>query len=738
MSPRAKSRKGKKSHPHEPPPAGNRQPPPVPLRLPVWKKAFFGLLVTVLVFVAAELLLLAFGVRPLAYDEDPYVGFSAQLPLFVDQTEPDGPPMMVTAVNKQHLFNRQQFVRDKPAGVYRIFCMGGSTSYGRPYDDRTSFCGWLRELLPVADPSREWEVINAGGISYASYRVALLMEELIQYEPDLFVIYSGQNEFLERRTYEGIIQMPASVRGLGGLLSRTRTYTAFKQLAHGAPRSKQALPQEVETLLDDTLGPDDFHRDDGFHEQVLAHYRYNLARMIDIARSVSARVILVLPASNLRDCSPFKSQHVAGLSAPQLQRWEDLYQTSEQDYDNSQWTDALAKLDEAQKIDPRHAELHYLRGRVLYALGRYPDAKAALQRARDEDVCPLRALSPMGQIVKDVATEREVPLVDFDALVEDRAEHGIPGDDLFLDHVHPTIEGNRLLALELLTVMVRAGAVQTAASWGPKTIQAVKKRVEDSLDEKAHGIALRGLSMVLGWAGKHEEARKLAARAAQMVPEDAEAHFRAGASAQQLEHFEEAAQFYQQALAMDPDHPQAHNKLGTLLHRKGDLNQALQHFQRAVQLLPDFADALNNLGVMMENQGKLVEAQMYYEGAVRAKPNNPQARYNLGGLFERQRKIPEAIEQYRTAIRLKPNSVEGHNNLGLVLERQGNLDEALTHYQHAIRLKPNYPEAHANIGVVYLRRRNPAKAIEQFERALSIDPEYEYAREGIKRARAMQ
>ena len=87
--------------------------------------------------------------------------------------------------------------------------MGGSTTFGRPYDDATSFCGWLRELLPELEPAHEWEVVNAGGVSYASYRVSLLMEELVKYDPDIFVIYSGQNEFLEDRTYRDIISHAA-------------------------------------------------------------------------------------------------------------------------------------------------------------------------------------------------------------------------------------------------------------------------------------------------------------------------------------------------------------------------------------------------------------------------------------------------------------------------------------------------------------------------------------------------
>ena len=92
---------------------------------------------------------------------------------FVEAT---GKQFRLTAVNKLEFFNGQTFPREKARGHYRIFCVGGSTTYGRPYDDKTSFSGWLRELLPMVDSGRDWEVINAGGISYASYRVAMLME----------------------------------------------------------------------------------------------------------------------------------------------------------------------------------------------------------------------------------------------------------------------------------------------------------------------------------------------------------------------------------------------------------------------------------------------------------------------------------------------------------------------------------------------------------------------------------
>ena len=182
------------------------------VRLPVWKKTLFALATTLLFFIVLECVLSAWGVQSVLYDEDPYVGFSSYIPLFVEKTEGDGARVMLTAGNKSRFFNPQKFPRDKGSGVRRIFCVGGSTTYGRPYDDHTSFCGWLREFLAVADPTHKWEVINAGGISYASYRVALVMEELAEYEPDLFVIYSGHNEFLERRTYAEIRDTPQMLR----------------------------------------------------------------------------------------------------------------------------------------------------------------------------------------------------------------------------------------------------------------------------------------------------------------------------------------------------------------------------------------------------------------------------------------------------------------------------------------------------------------------------------------------
>ncbi len=577
----------KSKHRFAEPPAETR-PSARRVVLPGWKKALFAVMATMLAFAAWEGLLAVFGVKPALYSADPYVGFSSSIPLFVEETAADGTQMMVTAPNKLRLFNAQQFPRKKAPGTFRIFALGGSTAYGRPYDDATSFVGWLREYLRALALDRKWEVINAAGISYASYREAKLMEELIAYQPDLFIVCSGQNEFLEERTYGKIRDLPESVRGAGALVSRTRTAAVVRKIVESLKHSSGAgdrpvtvLEGEVVTKLDNTVGPNAYTRDDALREQVLRHFRFNLARMVEIARSVGAGVIFITPATNLRDCSPFKSEHRAGLSSEDLRRWQTCFDQARQALTQGSDTAALAALDQAVQIDDRYVLVHFARGQILVRLGRFAEAKQAFERARDEDVCPLRALGPMPGIVAEVAAERQVPCIDFVAMQEARSEHGIPGAAVFLDHVHPTIESHRLLALELLKTMEREGLAKP--SWDEAVIRQVTQKVESSVDPAKQGIALMNLSKVLGWAGKLQEAHRLAVNGAQLNTNRADVQYQAGLCCQLLGQVDDAIRYYRRAVVLDPTASDPRGNLGVALEDKGEFLAASEQFEAAIR-----------------------------------------------------------------------------------------------------------------------------------------------------------
>ena len=701
------------------------------MKLSIWKLLLFAAVTVLACFAILEGVLFLAGVRPVLFDEDPYVGFTSQAPLFGEETGEDGTLQMVTAANKAPPFQEQRFPREKGGNTVRIFSLGGSTTYGRPYDDRTSFSGWLRAYLPVADPTREWEVINAGGVSYASYRVALLMEELIRYDPDIFIIYTGHNEFLERRTYKGIIEMPSALRGIGAAASRTRTFSVLRRAVDSVrdgPGSRiagadEVLPEEVETILENSIGPSDYTRDDAFKAQVVEHFRFNLLRMADIAQAAGARVVLVRPGSNLRSSTPFKSENRSDMSDAERVAWNGLWQSANRASAAGNWKEAMALADSAIKIDDRHAGLHFLRGEILWHLERYEEAKAAYVRARDEDICPLRILTPMEEVVAAVAEEREIPLVDFRSLAEGRSAHGTPGDEFFLDHVHPTIEGNRLLALSILGTLEREGYVRAAESWGDAAQQRVKAAVEKGFDRAFHGRALRNLARLMRWAGKHDEGYRTALRAVAIIPDDLEANIMVGSNAYHTGRYREAVAFFRKATALNPDHGESFIGLGDALLSMGDFEGAENAFLSALKIDPGLHVAHNNLGNVMLETGRLDEAAGQYREALRLQPDYAQSHHNLGLAAAKRGAFDEAIAHFKRAIEIDGKYGDAYNNLGSAYAAQGKMNEALRQFEAALRIDSGLAEARLNLGSALAESGRHEEAMAHFVEALQIDPD---------------
>ena len=641
------------------------------------KKLLFAVTACVCILLLAEVTLAILGVKPMRFQSDPYVGFSARLPLFVRQQD-----MMVTAENKRRIFNYQQFPARKPENTFRIFCIGGSTTYGHPYMDSTSFCGWLRAMLPKAAPSREWELINCGGVSYASYREALLMEELTKYQPDLFIILTGHNEFLEQRTYGELKRMPEIVRDADALLNKTRTYAVLKRSIDRKHKEQQTLPAEVDAILDHTVGPQAYHRDDALRKNVIDHFRFNLGRMVGIAHSAGAKVILVTPAVNLRNCAPFKSEHRAGINAPEVAEWQKLVRHAN-----------ISDLQEAVRIDPQYADTHYVLAHALWESKRFDEARAAFLRALDEDVCPLRALPEMIDGMRDAFRDRKVTFVDFVKLLEGKSPCGVPGEDWFLDHVHPTIEGHRVLALAVIDKMAEQGWAHLSSGWNTEVQQEVKRRVESTLTAKDHGVALCTLAKVIAWAGKDAEAYRIALRARALAPDDAAVHFEIGKNAARIGRKEEALESLRQAVSLQPNFAEAKALLASVLIDAGQFDEALRLNQEAVALHPDDARL------------RLVSA----------------------GLLSRANRPREASDACREALRINPDYAEAHNTLAWLLKDQGKLTEALEHFREAARLRPGMVQAMMGLAWVLATHpdshvRNPREALRLAERVVQLSP----------------
>ena len=103
---------------------------------------------------------------------------------------------------------------------FRVFCLGGSASAGWPHPADENWCAYLEAPLARALPDKQVQVINVSAHAYASYRVRLVFQQVMALDPDLILIWSGNNEFLERRTYSDRSRGLERARPDGGLGAR--------------------------------------------------------------------------------------------------------------------------------------------------------------------------------------------------------------------------------------------------------------------------------------------------------------------------------------------------------------------------------------------------------------------------------------------------------------------------------------------------------------------------------------
>jgi len=416
----------------------------------------------------------------LGLTEDPYVEFHSVRPLFATDDERQ---KMEVAANRFPLFRPESFDVVKSENEFRIFVLGGSTVQGRPYAIETSFTTWLELSLQAAAPERDWQVVNCGGVSYASYRLVPILEEVLAYEPDLIILYTGHNEFLEDRTYDHVKQMPSSLGQAYVTISNLKSFMLLRQMSGISTnppvgnKEKTKLAEEVDALLDYQNGLEDYHRDPQWKQGVIEHFQLNLQNMIQMASNADVPLIMANPATNLKDCPPFKMVDSADLDEAARAESERLWAKARSMKPN-QTELAIEYLRKAVQLNEGHAGLHYHLGQCYLQSGEREEARSCLTRAKDEDICPLRILSSMQEGIRKAASANGTPMVDIDLLFQELSKDGIPGDRWFLDHVHPTLAGHQQIAGRLVDEMVKQGFLSTQSGWELKRDQSYIDHLE--------------------------------------------------------------------------------------------------------------------------------------------------------------------------------------------------------------------------------------------------------------------
>lgn len=189
----------------------------------------------------------------------------------------------------------------KAAGAIRIFCLGGSSTYG--VGASSNLFTWPAQLqlaLARSNPTAVIEVVNAGVPGYTSFESLIELElRGVDLSPDIVVVYQGFNDLRAATRGEHRIagdnthyrrRWTAPGSDSNGVLAYSRVallarwlFTPFRSRA--ADLAEYVV---VEAKAPQFVSP--------VGDMALASYRRNLTQTIAVARAAGARVLVVTQA----------------------------------------------------------------------------------------------------------------------------------------------------------------------------------------------------------------------------------------------------------------------------------------------------------------------------------------------------------------------------------------------------------------------------------------------------------
>jgi tetratricopeptide (TPR) repeat protein len=647
------------------------------------------------------------------------------------------------------------FIGAKSPGAVRIFVLGSSAARGTP-ESSFSFGKVLEAMLRERYPSVKFEVVNAAMTAINSHVCREIARDCAAHEPDLFIVYMGNNEVVGPYGPGTVFQQwSPSLRLIRAnvWLKSTRTGQLFDAARrHFHPSAiDSAKWHGMEMFLENQISADDPRL-----ATVCDNFRRNLTDICRIARGAKAGVILSTVAVNLRDCPPFASKHRGDLTPEDLDKWSLLYKEGAELEVQKHPLEAIERYEAAARIDDRFAELQFRTARCLASLGRVTDARARFLAARDLDTLRFRADAQINAAIRDVAGEQQaagVRLVDAEEIAAQRDSScdGIPGEDLFYEHVHFTFDGNYLLARSMLDRVCeslpqlsasqptrpvpsreRCAQLLALTPWDELEMAMViigmtsRRPFTDQLDHAARQEARKRQSKELSRIAENPQALRAACVAYQAPleksPDDLQLNFRLAKLALKAGEFGLARERLKIVSKKLPFAAEVFDSLGTASQGCQRTGDAIAAFRRAIELDPEFTLAHVNLGVVLATNGRVDEAIAEYHLALKSDPSCAMAHYNLGVAFRDRGQLDEAIGQFRAALESDPELAKANSDLGTIFQKQGKLDEAIALLQKALQVNPNLAMAHNNLASCLRSRGQRQEAIVEFQKALAADP----------------
>ena len=684
--------------------------------------------------------------------------------------------------------------RAKSPETIRIFVFGESAAYGDP-QPRFGLSRVLQAMLSLRYPGVHFEVVNAAMTGINSHAIVSIAQDCKPADGDIWVLYIGNNEVVGpfgAGTIFGPRTPPRSlIRSRLALLSTRTGQTLDAWLQRMRPRPFHENEWGgMQMFLKHPI-----RADDPSLAVVYDHFERNLVEIIETGRQSGAKVVVSTVAVNLQDCGPFASVSGRNLGPAEKAKWQDEFQRGLDALKGGEPATAATWLGQAAALDDTVAELRFRQAECALRLGQIAEAKLHLRAACDLDTLRFRCDSRLNERVKKIAAarvENQVRLADAEQAFADQSPNGLPGRQLFCDHVHFTFEGTHRLALTIAAQIERllpervqvhaakkkewpsAAACAQRVGWTDWNQQSVVAEMLSRLNDPPFTGQLNHDDQVRFWSERLREFKRAdnpaRLRAVQeattaalvVVPEDSELHLQlaglrlqgrdlagAEASARQAitllpssreawsqlgliqaerQRFAEAAAAFRSAFAWDRQDVWALQNLAQALIKLGQNEKAVEEYRRAVAIKPRFGMAWLGLGQLLELQGRKAEAADCFQKALANRIRRPGELTTLARFCQSRGWSEAARTNYLDAIQLNPGDVLLRLELARALAGWGRHGDAAAQCAAAVSLAPDMSEAHFMLGLQAGRLGQADLAVEQFREAVRLKPDLPEAR----------
>jgi len=302
----------------------------------------------------------------------------------------------------------------KKTGTFRVFVLGESSAAGFPFEPTGSYSRYIRDRLQLVYPKQNIEVVNVSMAAINSIVIKDMLPEILKQLPDLILLYVGHNEYYgvfgaaSQSLFAGNTKMISLMLYMNKFKTVELIRNSMNEISSWfKDKEKDSGGTLMARMAKNNLVP----YQSALYKAGINQFENTLTDIIQMIKEQDVPLIMGTLTSNLKDQPPFIS-----LNEPAPQGGEE---NESADYYFQKAKDALQNENTIE-------------------------AKKLFIKAKELDALRFRAPEEMNDIIKKLSSKNNIPLVDFETAFSNLSKDNIVGNNLLVDHLHPTLHGYQI------------------------------------------------------------------------------------------------------------------------------------------------------------------------------------------------------------------------------------------------------------------------------------------------------